>query len=122
MSDLVSRVLAAIEETETKADAAVGDDLGYVWTAHETRVDDADGATVTEGCSPGEAAHIAHHDPAAVLRRCQADKRVLKRHTPFLLTRERLECAHCAEASPCADLRDLADQYGISVEEEMTGE
>lgn len=152
MSDLISRLLTAIEEAEEDArdastwgdDWSVADHVAPPWG--EDTPDDvilAAGKPVatmnTEygGCLA--ASHVARNDPAAVLRRCAADKRVLERHNkpepmdPFQVRVWRFEvkCGHCSWTCytdcedmvkfPCPDLVDLADRYGISVEEETAG-
>src|SRR5690606_34988003 len=51
----------------------------YDSNAHEIR--DLDNAgTVAIVYRDGTGAHIERHDPAAVLRRCEADRRILARH------------------------------------------
>ncbi len=167
MSDLVSRLLEAIAETERLARAAVdperpGTHWQWVTDENDTPVARGDLAeaqahqavslrTVEEfetntvgllpafllwgqDVVPGAGDHIAHNDPAAVLRRCTADKRVLERHSPQTGTeghfKGSLVCAGEADVDdpwldkpwPCPDFEDLADRYGISVEEETTGE
>lgn len=149
MSDLVSRLLAAIEEAEQKA-LAVPEHLRAdrwthpgPWVMHggESRSEDEVALVrMTGRQAEAIAEHIALNDPAAVLRRCAADKRVLERHNkpepmdPFQVRVWRFEvkCGHCSWTCytdcedmvkfPCPDLVDLADRYGISVEEETTGE
>lgn len=73
-------------------------------------------------------AHIARHDPAAVLRRCAADRRTVERHSTI---RDAVfstspgkpgvwlpKCFYCNKRAPCDDLTDMMDRYGISTEEE----
>lgn len=62
--------------------------------------------------------------PAAVLRRCAADRKILVRHRPF----ENLEivdlpkvghvirCAHDKQRWPCPDITDLAEGWGWTEE------
>lgn len=59
---LVARLREAIDETQRIAQAAVGFDYGV-----KDWADDGDPVNV----------HIARHDPAAVLRRCAADRKLL---------------------------------------------
>ena len=49
--------------------------------------------------------------PARTLRRIEADRRVLARHTPVYLDRE--PCDHCDNPCPCEDLLDLAARYDV---------
>lgn len=86
-----------------------------------------------------DAAHIALHDPSSVLRRVQADRRVLQRHRPIRdLEDTETICARCSGASfdlgvlvghyspvtrwPCGDFRDLADGLGIDLPEDTGGD
>jgi hypothetical protein len=85
-NDLAARVLAAIDETERIALHAHGD----TWTAHGWHlVKSSDGEeVVTVGDSGGgvyddpTANHIAGNDPATVLRRCAADRKIVELHPP----------------------------------------
>lgn len=133
MSDLVSRLLAAIEQTEEdardastrSAEWSVADHVAPPWGQEPP--DDAILAagkpiarmnTEYGGCLA--ASHVARNDPAAVLRRTAADRRTLERHS-----RDKGPMAFCAHEMvpwPCEDFRDLAARYGLSVEEETTGE
>lgn len=71
-----------------------------------------------------DADHIALHDPADAERRYSAALRVLNRHAPAPRLTDPLrgevdpwdlaDCAHCDEALPCRDLRDLAASLGLS--------
>lgn len=82
---------------------------------------DFDPGLILDGAAVAE--HIALHDPAAVLRRCAADRRVLERHAPhYRYNGANPECSWCWTPReepadwPCEDYRDLADRYGIEVE------
>ena len=59
------------------------------------------------------AEHIAHHDPARVLREIAARRRRLKRHHPRLAhDTDWIPCAECGRfAWPCPDLRDDLSAY-----------
>lgn len=124
MSDPVSRLLAAIEEAERKA-LAVPDHLRRErwthpgpWVMHgvESRtVDEVAHVLMTGRQAEAVAEHIAHNDPAAALRRCAADLRTWDRHLPK--KPHNRVCTHDGQPWPCLDFRDLADRYGISVEE-----
>lgn len=131
--DLAARVLAAIDETERIALHAHGE----TWsTGSAFAVTATDGEEVISegdsGCGGGvidipTTAHIVHNDPAAVRRRCAADRRVLDRHRelrlgggPFPLGPS--VCTHCDRDGarvlwPCPDFDDLADRYRITTEE-----
>lgn len=72
------------------------------------------------------AAHIALHDPAAVLRRCAADRKILAEHAAqpdgsgFP---DSQQCQTCSQPGgdgyqylvpyPCPTVRDLAEGYGL---------
>lgn len=133
MSDLVSRLLAAIAETERKA-LAVPDHLREErwthpgpWVMHGVESRSADEVALvrmTGRQAEAIAEHIAYNDPAAVLRRCAADKALVALH-PQESTDRRWECELCGPEGqnidctyPCDTLRLLATGYGISVEEE----
>ncbi|WP_328336747.1 DUF6221 family protein [Streptomyces violaceus] len=96
------------------------------------------GYYITEKISSGErheadAIHIGHHDPAVVLRRCEADRRILARHrldpgaatSPYRAT----ACEGCGaewvqdyydpfvdNLNDCPELLDLAHAHGITPE------
>jgi hypothetical protein len=74
--------------------------------------------------------HVARHDPDAVLRRCEADRRILARHNvdPAKATwSDATACAGCGtygdcdwpvtdNLNDCPELLDLAHAYGITGE------
>ncbi len=143
MSDLVSRLLAAIEAKEQKAQKAIAaknvhchvssGPAGAEWTAYDGMVIgeneeplwDCEGSD-TLCMAPEVAEHVACNDPAAVLRRCAADRRLLARHKPLELSRETI-CEECSPGGflvgwPCPTVQIFAEGLGISVEEETTGE
>lgn len=75
------------------------------------------------------AAHIATHDPAAVLRRCGADRRILARHEPQPNGTgfdDGWQCQTCSVDGgdgyqylvpyPCPTVEDLAHAHGITEE------
>lgn len=78
--------------------------------------------------SPADAAHIVLHNPTAVLRRCEADRRILDRHT---IDPDRVAfpaaCNGCGNddwgmpnvenINDCPELLDLAHAHGITGEE-----
>lgn len=147
MSDLVSRLLAAIEETERDALAIPAEKRVWWGQPANAAVIADDGWLVVRPVSGYSAMHVARNDPAAVLRRCAADRRRLELHAPEetycraeddedgkpvkILYCPRCwkgqSCDCCAPARtrghwPCEEVRLLCDTYGISVEEETTGE
>jgi uncharacterized protein DUF6221 len=94
MSDLIPRLLEAIEAKEEKARAALngvnvfmhvgGGPVGANWTAFGGLVSDDRGTPLwdCEGsetlCMADEVAeHVADNDPSSVLRRCEADREIL---------------------------------------------
>jgi hypothetical protein len=61
-----------------------------------------------------DALHISLHDPAAVIRHCEADLRRLGRHKPCRRCGQLTHpwaCHHCGGRWPCHDVRDLAAAY-----------
>jgi hypothetical protein len=75
------------------------------------------------------AAHIALHDPAAVLRRCEADRRILARHrlNPDAYWAEAAMCEGCGtegemgyprteNLNNCPELLDLGYAHGLTPE------
>lgn len=79
------------------------------------------------------AAHIELHHPAAVLRRCEADRRILARHrlSPHAIWYEAARCDGCGtegemaypvteNLNDCPELLDLGFAHGLT-EEILTG-
>ena len=114
---LVSAVRAALDETERYARAA-----GYHRWRPDFELDIvvavSNGKTVARDCRDYDSRHIARHDPAAVLRRVAADRRVLERHQESTDTEYGSWCRRCCVGEwPCADVLDLARGLGIDPEE-----
>jgi len=76
-----------------------------------------------------DAQHIALHDPAAVLRRCTADRKILARHQldPDAIWYEAAMCKGCGtygdmetpvteNLNDCPELLDLAHAHGLTPE------
>jgi hypothetical protein len=74
-----------------------------------------------------DARHIAFHDPAAVLRRCAADRKIIARHQLDPDVYWAPACAGCGtygdqdmpytdNLNECPELLDLAEGYGITTE------
>ena len=88
MPDLHEWIAGRVDETQRIAEAARGQGEGrwhHETGYHSGRVSDERGETVVydEGAPlEEEAAHIAFHDPATVLRRCAADRKILEHHAP----------------------------------------
>lgn len=75
------------------------------------------------------AEHIVRHDPAAVLRRCEADRKILNRHrlNPDATWYEAAMCAGCGDEgemcyprtenlNDCPELLDLGYAHGLTPE------
>lgn len=80
-------------------------------------------------CGRNEHLLIAMHDPAAVLRRCEADRRILNRHrlNPDAIWYEAAMCAGCGtedemcyprteNLNDCPELLDLGHAHGLTPE------
>lgn len=126
---LYERLLAAVAERRRLAQEATPGP----WTVNEG--DDyhcvehlGDGHSVAEvqPCDdhPGrvapDATFIAANDPARILRACDRDAKVLQRHAPKKPLGNWIGCIFCdderAEAWPCDDARDLAEEYDVDGE------
>lgn len=119
MSDLVSRLLAAIEEAERNAEKMAQ----IRWFFTQAR---RSGQTVM-------AEYFTRNDPAAVLRRCAVDRKLLELHAqvPTHEGSTKTGCKLClweyswgcdVQEGICDTVKIVAEGYGISVEEETTGE
>lgn len=132
MSDLVSRLLAAIEQTERLAQDATTRPGGHQWgiapvSPYKWGDDERDTEVIARGkpivrCDYERggyliASHIVHHDPESVARRCAADREIVETCAFWLHEND-------AGIDPCARsvLNHLARGYGLSVEEETTHE
>lgn len=109
------------------------------WELESAVVYDADSpdtVIVSNGVWPSKdrSVHIALHDPASVLRRCEADRKLLELHQPISCRSAGCDCDSCCatcrwtgsdEAGktlrwgetdkcvyPCPTLRALAEGYG----------
>ncbi|MFF7329660.1 DUF6221 family protein [Streptomyces sp. NPDC008150] len=103
----------------------------YDALVHEIRDHDNDG-TVALVHRGGTAQHMIRNDPAAVLRRCEADRRILTRHRVdpgAAATARAAACAGCGvewvqdncnpitdNINDCPELLDLAHAHGITPE------
>lgn len=134
--DLHTLIAAKVEEAERQALAAspgpwsLGDDGDEVLAADGIPAFEAFALSGRQQLAT--AAHAARHDPVAVLRRCEADRRVLARHSvdpdrsdsPWYAT----ACEGCGTSghlcdpvteniNDCPELLDLAHAMGITKEE-----
>ena len=117
MPDLHGWITQQIDQAQRIAEAARGHGEGrwhHETGYHSGRVTDERGETVVydEGAPlEEEAAHIAMHDPAAVLRRCEADRKTLALHQPEPGQHPDF-CGYDKHELPCPSLRLLAEAYG----------
>lgn len=112
----LERVIAAFEKAALSADQGT-------WTATREGYEewDASVGTSTGGAVANsnieDAGHIALHDPASVLRRCAADRKLIAEHRRLSLPPDVVydECRLCGESNeawPCPTLVILAEGYG----------
>ena len=127
MDELTGFITARLDEDEAVAKAAAGD--GPEWTvrshpADSAMIRDNEGLVLIydEGTpTDKEAAHIARHDPARVLREVEAKRAIATMHQPYdCMEPKGQRCHRCAsdkayksgaaihEAWPCPTLRALA--------------
>ena len=113
------RIAAAIDRAEMKAKLALelmgSFEESFTW---DQWIDDDEFRVGTD---------IKHfilaNDPAGVLRRCAADRRVLERHQPinehpYRKTKCRHQQSHGVSWIvdwPCDEIRDLADRWGVEI-------
>ncbi|WP_405611279.1 DUF6221 family protein [Streptomyces sp. NBC_01508] len=89
--------------------------------------------TVANVYRGGTGEHIALHDPAAVLRRCEADRKILEEHKPrqdswydhYACEGCGYDGAYCSEpntqhVNDCPTLLALAEGYGLTQEQRAT--
>lgn len=126
MSDLYSRLLAAVQAHKALAEAAVlldGHRPTRDWTHDRKAVMAGEAILVqpNEWFGPTEvAAHIAANDPAFVIRACDRDLKVLQRHqlVDDHEDGDELWCNGCRGYDPpwpCIEIREIAPVYGIEV-------
>jgi hypothetical protein len=131
--DLHGWITQQIDETQRIAEAARGQGEGR-WHHDNSHpngyvYDDGDQPVVYDESAPlpEEAAHIALHDPASVLRRCEADRKILTIHAPQGGDWEPYACEGCGSDSEygvlvdhtndCETLLALAEGYGLTEEQ-----
>jgi hypothetical protein len=132
MPDLHGWLSQQIDAVEAVARAAASDGTPDWYTKNHFAVADGDGDAVAynEGNpTPDQARHIALHDPAGVLRRCAADRKILAEHRPHGGKWEPYACEGCGmDGGDCADwmvehvndcptLLALAEGYGLTGEQ-----
>jgi hypothetical protein len=105
MSDLVAFYAARLDEDEATAKAAADPDP--VWTQPDPerypgKIEDSVGVVVyDEGCpTSDQAAHIARHDPARVLREVEAKRAILANYDAAFERRRQ----HPGDVASAADL------------------
>ncbi|MFJ7269387.1 DUF6221 family protein [Streptomyces sp. NPDC099050] len=127
MPDLHGWISQQIDHAEARARAASA--WGSNWYhddfVHEIR-DEGNGNTIAHVYQPEYAAHIVGQDPAAALRRCAADRKLLEIHAYAGGTYEPYACTGCGgddmgalvdHANDCETLLALAAGYGITADE-----
>ncbi|MFS4103748.1 DUF6221 family protein [Streptomyces sp. PD-S100-1] len=123
--------ITATENAVRAADKEHGRDWSAEWDARldSFRIIDGSGNLIADNAQPGAAAFISMHDPAAVFRRCAADRKMLERHgVPADVLgpnyeREARWCVGCGFAGngepvidnvdDCPVLSALAEGYGL---------
>lgn len=141
MTDLHGWITQQIDKAEAVARAAIDSDSGRWFVGDRWNVyhvedeapneDEETNTLVCWGNVKDQSEHIALNDPAAVLRRCAADRRVLARHrlaTEWSWTLPGdAPCYGCgtqgdcddpvtAQLNDCPELLDLAHAHGITDE------
>ncbi|MDX2513847.1 DUF6221 family protein [Streptomyces stelliscabiei] len=133
MPDLHGWITQQIDETQRIAEAARGHGEGR-WRHDPSYpngyVYDERGEPVVYDESapfPEEAAHIAFNDPASVLRRCAADRKILDVHEPAGTECDPYACNGCGvdseyghevdHTNDCPTLQALAEGYGLTEEQ-----
>jgi Family of unknown function (DUF6221) len=101
-----------IEADRASAETAGGRAWRYVPAGEGNRLEidgergvSAIGFHADDLLQPVEAIHIALHDPADVIARCEAELSLLDEHV--------VACDECAGGSPCTTLRRLASGYRL---------
>lgn len=132
MPDLHGWITQRIDHLEAlchTADKEHGRDWAATWTAHTDDFEllDTNGTLVARSLQPGAAGLLAIHDPAAVLRRCTADRKILEHHAPTGGTWDPYACEGCGSDSEygalvdhtndCPTLQALAEGYGLTEEQ-----
>jgi hypothetical protein len=135
--DLHAWITQQVDRVQALAEAATPGPWEGVVDHHQRGVVDASvwadklGYYIVEKISSGErheadAHHIGANDPAATLRRCEADRRILARHRLDTPVGAFPSCAGCGNddwglpnvenLNDCPELLDLAHAHGITPE------
>lgn len=127
MTSLAERVLEAIGDVEEIAEDAASEGID-IWKPEDPAYWWNDDYPM----SRNEKRLIAMHDPAAVLRRCAADRKILDLHQAIVTGLPTLplicetcgsgECDTYPTAWPCPTLAALAEAYGVPLEQEETND
>lgn len=127
----ITQQIDTIESSLRDVDKEHDRDWSTQWNASSDTftIYDGNASAVAADALPAAAALIAHHDPAHVLRRCAADRRVLARHrlNPDAYWADAAMCEGCGDegelADPraenlndCPELLDLAHAHGLTPE------
>lgn len=128
MPDLHGWITQQIDKATQAATGAKGDTPG-VW---DDKSEPATWIVLYDSSGKltlGQHRHIALHDPAAVLRRCAADRKILARHRldPEAIWYEAAMCGGCGDygdqelpytenLNDCPELLDLGYGYGLTPE------
>jgi hypothetical protein len=127
--DLHGWITQQIDATQHAAEAAAQDGTPDWHAKTHFRVADGNGDPVVydEGRpTEDQARHIALHDPAAVLRRCAADRKILEHHAPNTHGIDVYACTGCGSddygwtvdhTNDCPTLLALAEGYGLTDEQ-----
>lgn len=118
--DILAYLDSAISSREAVARAAQaeGDTRDGRWyDDQDEEVIDDSAWRVAYTVSPAFRTHIALNDPASILRRCAADRKLLVEHRQLSLPPDVVydECRLCGESNeawPCPTLVILAEGYG----------
>jgi len=108
MTELVSRLLEAIDERRQKAIRVQGIGVMLDWPRRNGK------DTLR--------AFLEDNDPASIVERCEADRELVEMYVPVAEYEDEEEWAGGRAAGLGIAVRLLARSYGISVEEETTGE
>lgn len=127
----ITQQLDRIEAAVRSAEKDHGRNWASSWHAPTDSFELLDdlGTVVASDLLPGSVGLLALHDPAAVLRRCEADRRILARHRldPDAFWAEAAMCEGCGtegemgypvteNLNDCPELLDLAHAHGLTPE------
>lgn len=132
MPDLHGWITQQIDRVENDL-RGVDEEHGRNWTTRWNAssdtftVYDGNSSAVAADILPAAAGLIARHDPAAVLRRCAADRKILERHRLDPNVTYELACEGCRtygdvslswtdNLNECPELLDLAEAHGLTPE------